>query len=255
MHEIDSERFEAYLTMIEEMEDNENNFVALWSERVELDCAVLYVNSVMTKDPFLNRITDINCRQFCTMLNSAEVEAAKRNVKLFVYSLLNERLEMELGRRGYVLYDIMSELLYEGRYALRYSPDIRNKRVERSNIDEWIDVYCTSFEFGKYREEIRRVICNSFERLHLYLAYVGNSPAGCASLFEKNSFLGLYCLGTLPKYRRAGIATALISIATNVAKERDLRLLVQSFKSGEFISYYIKRGFTQIYTKNVYTKT
>ena len=50
--------------MIEEMEDNENSFVGLWSERVRLDCATLYANSVMNYDPFFNRVTDITCKKF-----------------------------------------------------------------------------------------------------------------------------------------------------------------------------------------------
>jgi len=90
--------------------------------------------------------------------------------------------------------------------------------------------------------------------LQLYIAYANNSPAGCTALFEKNSLLGLYCLGTLAKYRSKGIATALIAVSADIAKEKDLKLFLQSFKADGLINYYVKRGFTQIYTKEIYTK-
>lgn len=240
--------------MIEEMEDNENNFVALWSERVRLDCATLYANSVMLDDPFFNRVTDISCKEFCKMLDAAESEFAKRKVRPFVYCISDERLRKELHKRGFVLFDIMSVLLYEGRYKVKYSGDISIEKASRNKIEEWIDVYCSSFDSEKWRDEIALRVSNSFDRLQLYTAYVKNSPTGCVALFEKNSLLGLYCLGTLAKYRSMGIATALIAISADTAKEKGLQLFLQTFKADGFINYYVKRGFTQIYTKEVYTK-
>ena len=58
--------------MIKDMEDNENSFVALWSEKVELNCAVLYANSIMNDDNFFNRVTDIDCHEFGMMMDNAE---------------------------------------------------------------------------------------------------------------------------------------------------------------------------------------
>ncbi len=240
--------------MIEEMEDNENSFVALWSDKVRLYCAILYANSVMADDPFFNRVTGITCKEFCAMLDSAEGEFAKRKVKPFVYCLSNERLKAELQKRGFVLYDTMSVLLYEGRYKLKHSTDIVIEKIHRNKIDEWVDLFCSSFDSEEWRDEIVYRISNSFNMLQLYVAYVKNSPAGCVALFKKNSLLGLYCLGTLAKYRRAGIAAALISMSADIANKNGLKLFLQSFKADGLINYYVKRGFTQIYTKEIYTK-
>ncbi len=240
--------------MIEEMEDNENSFVALWSDKVRLDCATLYANSVMKDDPFFNRVTDITCKEFCTMLDSAENEFAKRKVKPFAYCLSNERLKTELQKHGFVLHDTMSVLLYEGRYKLNYPTEIVIEKIDRSKMDEWIDLFCSSFDSEEWKYEIAYRISNSFNMLQLYVAYVKSSPAGCVALFKKNSLLGLYCLGTLAKYRRAGIAAALISLSADIAKKNDLKLFLQSFKADGLINYYVKRGFTQIYTKEIYTK-
>jgi len=240
--------------MIEEMEDNENSFVALWSDKVRLDCAMLYANSVMADDPFFNRVTDITCKEFCTMLDLVEGEFAKRRVKSFVYCLSNERLKTELQKRGFVLYDTMSVLLHEGRYKIKYHKDIVIEKIDRNKIDEWVDLFCSSFDAEDWREEIVYRISNSFNMLQLYVAYVKSSPAGCVALFTKNSLFGLYCLGTLAKYRRTGVAAALISASADIAKNNDLKLFLQSFKADGLINYYVKRGFTQIYTKEIYTK-
>ncbi len=240
--------------MIEEMEDNENSFVALWSDKVKLDCATFYANSVMADDPFFNRVTDITCKEFGTMLDLAESEFVKRNVKPFVYCLSNERLKAELQKRGFVLHDAMPVLLYEGRYKLKYPTDIVIEKIDRNKIDDWVDLFCSSFDSEGWREEIKYRISDSFNILQLYVAYVKSSPAGCVALFKKNSLLGLYCLGTLAKYRRAGVAAALISASADIANKIGLKLFLQSFKADGLINYYVKRGFTQIYTKEIYTK-
>lgn len=239
--------------MIEQMEDNENSFVGLWSERISLNCATVYVNLAMMEDPFFNRVTDIDCEEFSEMLNAAEREYAKRKAKEFIYCLSNERLEAELQKQNFVLYDTMSVLLYESPYKLRYSPDIKIKEVNRNEILPWISVFCSSFNVEK-ESDVSRIISNSFNSMRLYLAYMKDFPAGCVAVFEKNSLLGLYCFGVLSKYKGKGVATALISVCADIAKERDLKLFLQSFQADSLINYYIKRGFTQIYTKRIYRK-
>jgi GNAT superfamily N-acetyltransferase len=241
--------------MIKEMEDNENSFVALWSDKIKLDCATLYVNSVMSNDPFFNRVTDIDCEEFDYMLNQAENEFVKRNVKPLVYCLSNEKLKMKLKEYGFVLHDIMTTFLYEGRYKLQHSPDIAIDKVDKNKVQEWIDVYCSSFDCYSWKDEIERIISNSFDSFQLYIAYVKKTSAGCMILFEKNSLLGLYCLGTLARYRRAGVATALISIAAEMVKANGLKLFLQSLNADGLVGYYVKRGFTPIYTKEIYTKS
>ncbi|MFQ5970080.1 MAG: GNAT family N-acetyltransferase [Nitrososphaerales archaeon] len=236
------------------MEDNENGFVALWSDRVQLDCAVLYANSVMFDDPFFNRVTDIDCKAFDAVLQSAEREFAKREVKPFLHCLSNDRLKVELRKRGFVIHDTMSVLLYEGQYKLKYAPSISIQETSRDRLDVWFDLFCQSFSTENWREEITGRVRNSLEKMQLYIAYDSNSPAGCVALFKKQTFLGLYCLGTVAQYRGKGIATALISKSVDIARENNLKLFLQTFKADDLISYYIKRGFTQIYTKVVYTK-
>jgi GNAT superfamily N-acetyltransferase len=238
--------------MIEEMESNENGFVALWTDKVEMECATLYANTVMNDDPFFNRL-NVRCKE-SEMLERAEREFTQMRVKPFVHSLSNEKLKAELQKRGYVVYDTMSVLLHEGRYAIKHAPDISVERATSDRVGEWADVFCAAFDAEGWKDEVWRRVHDAFDRMQLFVAYLRNSPVGCTALFESNSLLGLYCLGTLERYRGRGIATALLSVAAEIAKENDLKLFLQSFRSEGFVNYYVKRGFTQIYTKDIFTK-
>lgn len=240
--------------MNEEMERNENGFVSLWTDKVKLDCATLYANSVMNDDPFFNRVADINCKEFDAMLDNAEKEFSTRNVKPFVHCLSNEQLMQILEKRGYVWLDTVIVLLYEGRYKSEYPPEISVKKASHDNMKDWVDAFCLSFDSENWRVEIAKRVSDAIDHLHLYVAYVRNVPVGCVALFEANSLLGLYCLGTLEKHRGKGIATALISVSTEIAEKNNLRLFLQTFKTQGLIRYYVKRGFTQVYAKEIYTK-
>ncbi len=239
--------------MIEQMENNENSFVALWSDKAVLGCATLYANSVMNDDPFFNRLTDIKCKDFSSMLDEAEREFAGRGVQPFVHCATNGSLKAELERRGYTLHDTMPVLLHEGIYRLRHSGDISVEKVMRGNLRSWVDLFVAAFGAEDWRSEVERRLASSFDNLELHLAYVKGSPGGCAALFEKNSLLGLYCLGVLPAYRKTGMGTALLAVGAEAARARNAKLLLQTFQSEGLVSYYVKRGFTQVYRKEVYT--
>ena len=240
--------------MIKDMEDNENSFVALWSEKVQLDCAVLYANSVMNDDQFFNRVTDIdiNC-EFSRMLESAEKEFVKHNARPFVYSLSNNKLKNAVTERNYLLYDFMHVLQFNNS-QLQVPESITVRHVDTNNICDWIDVFCEAFQTENWRNEITRIVTNALNKIQFYLAYYNAKPVGCVALFEKNGLLGLYSLGTLSKYRGRGIGTALIVKAAEIAREKKLALYLQTFRADGFLDFYAKRGFTEVYVKEIYAK-
>ena len=240
--------------MIKDIEDNENSFVALWSEMVRLDCAVLYTNSVMNDDQFFNRVTDIDIEcEFSRMLESAEREFAKRNVRPFVYSLSNNKLKNALTERDYFLHDFMHVLQFNNS-QLQLPENVTVGHVDANNICDWIDVFCEAFQTENWRNEIERIVTNALNKIQFYLAYYDAKPAGCVAFFEKNGLLGLYSLGTLSKYRGRGIGTALITKAAEIAREKKLTLYLQTFRADGFLDFYTKRGFTEVYVKEIWSK-
>lgn len=238
---------------IKDMEDNENSFVALWSNKLQLDCAVLYSNSEMNDDQFFNRVTDINCREYGVVIERIEREFAKRRVKPFVYCQGNNILSEELKRRNYVLHDSMHVLQFSGA-NLKIPDNIRIDRVDNTNMGYWVSVFCMAFQSENWYTEIRRIVTETLDRIQFYVAYFDAKPAGCSAYYVKNALLGLYSLGTLSNYRDKGIATALIAKAANIASEKKITLYLQTFRADGFLGIYKKLGFTQVYTKEVWSK-
>jgi GNAT superfamily N-acetyltransferase len=74
------------------------------------------------------------------------------------------------------------------------------------------------------------------------------------ALCEKNSILGLYCLGTVPDKRRQGFAKSLIDFALSEVKSRGLDfLLLETYGKDNLMNFYSKLGFDTVYEKTVYT--
>lgn len=236
------------------MEDNENSFVALWSEKVQLDCAVLYANSVMNDDQFFNRVTDIDVDcEFSRMLESAEREFAKHNARPFVHSFSNNKLKNALVERNYFLHDFMHVLQFNN-VQLQLPENVIVRDVGANNIDNWVDVFCEAFQAENWQNEITRIVINALSKIQFYIAYYDAKAAGCVALFVKNGLLGLYSLGTVSKYRGRGIGTALIAKAAEIARAKKLTLYLQTFHADGFLDFYIKRGFTEVYVKEIWSK-
>ena len=239
--------------MIKDMEDNENSFVALWSEKVELNCAVLYANSIMNDDNFFNRVTDIDCHEFGMMMDNAEREFSKRGVKPFVHCFSNEKLRNELTKRNYVLYDLIHTLHF-GNAELEILDNIVIKSANTNNIGDWISVFCEAFQSEKWNREINRAVIATLDKILFYLAYYDTKLVGCVALLPTKGLLGLYCLGILTKYRGKGIGTALIAKAAAIASEKKLLLYLQTFMTDGLIDFYQKLGFTETYVKEIWSK-
>jgi GNAT superfamily N-acetyltransferase len=84
--------------------------------------------------------------------------------------------------------------------------------------------------------------------------YVDDSISSCVALYEKNSILGLYCLGTIPSMRKKGLAISLIDFALSEVKKRNLEsLMLETYQRDGLLDFYLKLGFKEIYQKNIYT--
>jgi GNAT superfamily N-acetyltransferase len=74
------------------------------------------------------------------------------------------------------------------------------------------------------------------------------------ALYEKNSVLGLYCLGTIPHMRKQGFAATLIDFALHEAHSRNLQFLIlETYGQDNLVNFYSKLGFENVYSKKIYT--
>jgi N-acetylglutamate synthase-like GNAT family acetyltransferase len=78
-------------------------------------------------------------------------------------------------------------------------------------------------------------------------------PAACALLYYYKKTIGLYCLGTLPEFRRKGLATQIVKSSINRARTKRMKLFfVQTFLNDGFANMYNKTGLHLEYRKRIY---
>jgi len=84
--------------------------------------------------------------------------------------------------------------------------------------------------------------------------FVDESGSSCMALYEKDSVLGLYCLGTVPDKRNRGTAASLIDFASGEVNSKNLEfLMLETYGKDNLLEFYSKLGFEQVYSKTVFT--
>jgi GNAT superfamily N-acetyltransferase len=136
--------------------------------------------------------------------------------------------------------------------------EIEIEEVNKQDLEEWIDIFCNSFDSLDGKNEVTSIITKHYGKFTLL---VGRNklnqrthPAGCCLLFEKNNNIALYCLGTIQDYRKKGVARQLIGSAIQKAKKNDYdTLIVQTLIEEKYDEFYKKLGFRTIYEKELFT--
>jgi GNAT superfamily N-acetyltransferase len=141
------------------------------------------------------------------------------------------------------------------------SPPLRGRGVEltlaNSRIKEWATAYLLSF-YGELRllakVEAAAATAVTDEGTSLYVASRNGAPVGEMALYCRGGVLGAYCVGTLPKHRRTGVASAMLELARAKASDQNLTLALQTFASDGEEGFYVRRGFRREYQKLVFTR-
>ena len=74
------------------------------------------------------------------------------------------------------------------------------------------------------------------------------------AMFRTRGIVGAYCVGTVPEFRKKGVATALLARARQIATEEGRSLILQTLNSDGVLQFYLRRGFEVIYSKKVLTR-
>ncbi|MGB9003506.1 MAG: GNAT family N-acetyltransferase, partial [Nitrosotalea sp.] len=115
----------------------------------------------------------------------------------------------------------------------------------------WSKTFCNSYDCHDWLVPVDDIVKKSLSSIGYY---VDDSISSCVALYEKNSMLGLYCLGTIPSMRKKGLAVLLIDFALSEVKKRNLELLMlETYQRDGLLDFYLKLGFKEIYRKNIYT--
>ena len=262
------------------LKENEFNFCRHWNylnSNIENKFFTIYSDE-FSDDYFINR-TVIN--ENFEFKNEDEIEKkvdllikTYKNKKIFLHLPSNQtNLEKYLIKRKYPKIDEViglqysffssSNLLDFKYFKTEFSKNIFQRIFILDNIDQlnkWINTYCSSFEihFNK-RQIIYKILKEKFDIFYFILSaiYFKNMPfaniAGCCILFSYKSCMAMYCLGTLKKYRNRNVARNIIDFAIRFAQRKGCQIFgLQTLQSDHLVSFYEKKGFTKIYTNNIY---
>ena len=191
-------------------------FRASWCDRHDLGGATAFSHEEL-KVPMLHRVVQIDVPDtgVDSMIDSALVHFRERDFDCaFTLSPLDRPADLaeRLKRRGFA-FELQA-------VAMRCDRDVRpfvSKSIEVEELEPrrygvWSDIMCRSFDFPDSVGALGRKVLDIPE-VRFYLAYVDREPAGTALLYTR---FGLGCvdfIGTLPQYRRRGVASAVTARA------------------------------------------
>ena len=228
------------------VEENDLAFTSFWSKPIKLECGTLFINQELPNDIFFNKLTNVTCTSK-RMLDEAVTLFHKYNMKPFVYSLNYPEFEDLLRRKNFVHYDTQHVLMKKS--ILPTKPKVR--RISYENSVLWAKTFCEAYDCEEWLQVVDTVVKDSLTSVEYF---VDESISSCMALHQRNSIMGLYCLGTIPSKRHRGHAASLISFALQEMGQRKLEfLMLETYEKDSLLDFYTKLGFEKLYKKSIYT--
>jgi hypothetical protein len=232
--------------MIQQIESNDEGFTGIWSRAIKLECGIIFLNPKLEDDPFFNKLSSVTCISE-KMIDESIVQFKKNHSMPYVYSLNYPEFENMLKRKGFVYHDTQHVL--KNRRLPSKIPTVT--KITPDKISLWTGIFCKAYDCPKWTDTVNTILKNSISSVEYF---VDESKSSCMALYEKNSILGLYCLGTIPDRRRHGYAASLVDFALHEANSRNLGFLIlESYARDNLTKFYSQLGFEQVYNKIIYT--
>ena len=242
---------------IDNLNENESSFCSLWSRtHQKIDCVELFLNPKLGDDYFFNRLNiKDSCHNITDILNSIKSSHTNYHDILYLHLICNNENCVKFNIPKFGTMKILG--LDTNTYVFE-SDHIEIDVIDKNHLNTWIDIFCKSFDSIQIKDEVTNIISKHYQKLTLLVAHHNldkvKSFAGCCLLYEKKESIGLYCLGTIPHFRRKGVARELIASAVRIAKDNDHNLLiVQTLTKEGYDEFYKKLGFRTIYEKMLYS--
>ena len=122
----------------------------------------------------------------------------------------------------------------------------------------WTAAYLRSFYGNEDLAVVVNPIVSSLLKTRgatLLESRVRGKTAGVLALYRTPGIIGVYCVGTVPEYRKKGVATALLAVARRMAEAERRTLILQTLASDGTLQFYLRRGFELMYSKLVLEKS
>lgn len=232
--------------MMQQIESNDTGFTGMWSNSIKFDCGILFSNPQFLDDVFFNKLTGVTCLSE-DMVDKSIEHFQKNNLVPSVYSLNYPEFDILLKKKGFSYYDTQHVL------KKRTAPSKKTSAVKitHDTIDQWTRIFCDAYDCPNWSKHVTSILEQS---LHSVGYFVDESGSSCMALYEKDSVLGLYCLGTVHDKRNRGTAASLIDFASHQVNSRNLEfLMLETYERDGLLGFYSKLGFERLYHKTVYT--
>jgi GNAT superfamily N-acetyltransferase len=221
-------------------------FTGFWSDSVNLKCGTLFFNKNLSNDIFFDKLTKLTCLEDETLAESLRL-FEMYSTKPYVYTLDSPEFEKKLLEQNFMLYDVQHVLA-------KIADSTTTCQAHRVSYDEsllWSKIFCDAYDCHEWISSVDKIVKKSSNSVEYY---IDRSSSSCVALYESNSILGLYCLGTVPSMRKKGLAESLIDFSLNQTKSRNLEfLMLETYGRDKLLDFYSKLGFKEIYRKNIYT--
>jgi len=165
-------------------------------------------------------------------------------------------VEGALSANGYKVHDQLS-IMEITSPSFDGNPEVISQIIGEGEVGRWCEAYLLSFyEETDLLVPTFEVVKRAFRdgSTKLILAMYDGVPAGSLALYETEKICSAYCVGTLPRYRRMGVASTMLKFAHELSREVGKRLALQTFLSDSLEKFYIARGFKRIYLKEALVK-
>ena len=206
------------------------------------------------KEPFFNRAGALTCGEVRSTAAWAEGTLRATGMASTVLAFDSCTAAKGLFALGYKQTDTMTVLCStvpprEAEPKLEVRPSI--------DSDDWTIAYLRSFYGDEALADVVRPIVSPLQKSRaadLLEAKIGGETAGVLAIFRTPGICGVYCVGTVPEYRKRGVATALLARARQVASGEGRSLILQTLRSDGLLQFYLRRGFKAAYSKRVLTR-
>lgn len=163
-----------------------------------------------------------------------------------------------LKENGFKKEEEQSIMVFKGEQSeYEPNPDVKIREISKDEIDTFDKLLVTIFEMpAAWKEVIDRLLPIWIQKgARNYMAYVKRKPVGITTLLSSMKTGGIFNVGTLRKYRRHGVATALTlkGLLDSVNKGNDLHTL-QTLKGGNAEQLYQQIGFKTDHTVTFFLK-
>ncbi len=241
---------------IPDRRDAELNEVRWWSRWATLrwQGEGYLLSSGELNEPFFNRSGALTCGAVLATTAWAEraLFSAGLDSTLLVFDSCSAAKKLIMS--GYLQTDNMT-VLGSGRPPRGGGPEIGVRTTKDS--EDWTSVYLRSFYGDERLRDVIRPIISPLVNLRvvtLLESRMRGETAGVLALFRTPGILGVYCVGTVPEFRKRGVATALLGRAGQIASEEGRSLILQTLMSDGALQFYLRRGFKAMYSKLVLTR-